>query len=288
MMLAEELHFGHAAHRLGIAQPPLSQQIKRLEAAVGHELFYRSTRKVSLTPIGAELLETARTLLVQLAIGLDRIDHLAMVGASRIAVGFTATTSLRILPAIVRKFRSEHRETQIELIELLPGQMRGALLAEQIDVALVRGPQAMADLEAVTLVIERFVAVLPEGHDMASPSAPFNLAELAEEQFVLFPRDRASEYLTRTLWLCEQAGFVPNVVEVHGWQTAISMVGSGMGVSILPESVAMLGTPGVVYRPIESSGFPVCLLQRKGDKATVVRQFISCATAAAPSFEISA
>jgi DNA-binding transcriptional LysR family regulator len=279
-VVADELHFGRAAERLGIAQPPLSQQIKRLEEVIGARLFERDTRKVSLTPAGAALVEVADRLLAQLSAGIERVAQIEAGQAGRLAIGFTPTTALRILPRVVGAFRENFARVDMDLSELLPDVMREALFSSQIDVALVREPAEVDGIEIVPLTTESFVAVLPTDHPMADTAKPFALADMAHDPFVLFPRDNSSVGLAKMLAVCAEVGFVPHVVqEAPGWQTAISLVGSGLGVSILPESVVSLQLPGIVYRRIESAiRSQVSLLCRVGEERPMVRNFIASGT----------
>lgn len=279
-VLAKELHFGRAAEKLSISQPPLSQQIKRLEAAIGCALFVRDTRHVQLTPAGVALAEIADTVLAQLHAGLEAVRAVAGGSAGRLAIGFTSTTALRCLPLLVSAFRARFAQIELELIELWPDAMRVALLTGEIDVALLRDPAPWPGLVVMPVAEERFVAVLPSGHRLAEAGTAFRLRDLSGDPFVLFPRDHASQGLAKMLDLCAQAGFTPRIVqEVPGWQTAISMVGSGLGVSILPESVVSLQLPGISYRPIDSTmRSSACLLFREDEDRPMVRNFIETST----------
>lgn len=275
LVVAEELHFGRAASRLGIAQPPLSQQIRRVEEAVGHRLFDRDTRNVSLTPAGEAFAETARAVLAQLAAGIERARGVGDGEAGRLIVGFTPTTALRLLPRIVPAFRAAHPRIVIMLAELMPAPLVEALRVGQIDVAIMRDPSPAPRLVAATLFEESYVAVLPAGHPHAGDK-DFTLACLADDPFILFPANAESQTVARVFGLCAAAGFVPRgVQEVPGWQTAISLVGSGMGVTILPESVENLQLPGIVYRrlqsPIRSS---IAAVYREDDRRPMVAGFV--------------
>lgn len=275
LVVAEELHFGRAAIRLGIAQPPLSQQIKRVEEAVGHRLLDRDTRNVSLTPAGEAFAATARVVLQQLSAGIERVRDVATGDAGRLAVAFTPTTALRLLPRIVPAFRAEHPRVEIELTELMPGPLLHAVRMGQADVGILRDPSPTDGLTVTTLHEECYVAVLPAAHPLAQGER-FDLARLADDPFVLFPRNEESQSVARVFALCAEAGFVPRgSQQVPGWQTAISMVGSGMGVTILPESVDSLRLPGIVYRRIESPIRSVVAAVRRGeDERPMVLAFV--------------
>ncbi|MDF7776713.1 LysR substrate-binding domain-containing protein [Sphingomonas sp. AOB5] len=279
LVVAEELHFGRAAVRLGIAQPPLSQQIKRIEEAIGHRLLDRDTRNVSLTPAGEAFAETARAILQQLSAGVERARDVASGAAGRLGVGFTPTTALRLLPRTIPVFRAEHPRIEIDLIELMPAPLVEALRMGQIDVAIMRDPTPAPGVVATVLHNESYVAVLPTGH--AHASGPFTLADLAGDPFILFPSSSESQTVGRVFGLCAEAGFVPRgVQQVPGWQTAISMVGSGMGVTILPESVENLQLPGIVYRRLESPiRSTIAAVVREGEARPMVTGFIARSTA---------
>jgi DNA-binding transcriptional LysR family regulator len=279
LIVAEELHFGRAATRLGIAQPPLSQQIKRVEEAVGHRLFDRDTRNVSLTPAGRAFAETARAILQQLSAGIARAREIGAGEAGRIVIGFTPTTALRLLPRLVPAFRAAHPKIEVELIELMPAPLFEALRNGRIDAAILRDPTPMPDVVPTLLHEESCVAVLPAGHASAN-AARFRLADLAADPFILFPTNSETQTVGRVFGLCAEAGFVPRgVQQVPGWQTAIAMVGSGVGVTILPESVENLQLPGIVYRRIDSPiRSQIAALRRAGDERPMVAAFISIGT----------
>jgi len=269
LVVAEELHFGRAATRLGIAQPPLSQQIKRVEEGVGQRLFDRDTRNVSLTPAGAAFVETARAVLQQLSAGIARARDVGAGEAGRLAVGFTPTTALRLLPRLVPAFRAEYPKIEVELIELMPAPLLEAL----------RSGTPMPDILPTLLHEESYVAVLPAAHPGAADPR-FHLSDLTGDPFILFPNNAESQTVARVFGLCAEAGFVPRgVQQVPGWQTAIAMVGSGVGVTILPESVENLQLPGIVYRRIESPiRSQIAALRRAGDERPMVTAFISIGT----------
>jgi DNA-binding transcriptional LysR family regulator len=275
LVVAEELHFGRAAVRLGIAQPPLSQQIKRIEEAIGHRLLDRDTRNVSLTPAGEDFARTARAVLQQLAVGVERAREVATGEAGRLAVAFTPTTALRLLPRIVPAFRAEYPRIEVELTEMLPDALIAALRTGQADVAVMRDPTPAEGLVAETLHEEGYVAVLPAAHPLAE--GDFTLEALADDPFVLFPRNAESQSVARVFALCAEAGFVPRgVQQVPGWQTAIALVGSGMGVTILPEAVENLQLPGIVYRPIASPiRSTIAAVRREGEARPMVAAFIA-------------
>jgi DNA-binding transcriptional LysR family regulator len=276
LVVAEELHFGRAATRLAMAQPPLSQLIRRLEKAVGYSLFVRDTRKVELTPAGLALVDLARDLFTRLDGGLKHVQSIGRGEAGRLVVGFTATVALHLLPLVIGRFRDAYPAVEVGLFEMLPDPLHEALGNRAIDVAIMREPSTDTDARIIPLLDEPFVAVLPAAHRLADKADPFDLSDLRGEPFVLFPQDRASKNLAKILALCAESSFLPRVVqEVPGWQTAISMVGAGIGVSILPESVRVLHLPGVVYRRISSEiQSVIALMTRPDDDRPMTEHFV--------------
>jgi DNA-binding transcriptional LysR family regulator len=247
---------------------------------IGHRLFDRDTRNVALTPAGQAFAQSARAVLQQVSAGIERARDIAIGDAGRLIIGFTPTTALRLLPRIVPPFRTTRPKVEVELLELMPAPLVEALGIGQIDLAIMRDPSPVADLVADVLQEEAYVAVLPAGHRLAQ-SDVFDLAGLADDPFVLFPRNEESQSVANVFALCAEAGFVPRgVQQVPGWQTAIAMVGSGMGVTILPESVDSLNLPGIVYRRIDSPIRSTIAAARRADDArSMLLAFVELAIA---------
>ncbi|MER7849999.1 LysR family transcriptional regulator [Kitasatospora sp. NPDC096077] len=251
-VLAEELHFGRAAARLGIAQPPLSQQIRRLEEKVGHPLFRREPGGVTLTPAGGELLPAARRALADLADGLAAARAVGGGEAGRLRIGFSASLALTVLPGLLRTFRERHPGVRLDVREMTSAPQLAALHDRGIDVGLLREPPAdEPGLRFRTLLTEPFVAVLPAGHPLAAQRA-VRLAQLAEEPFVLLPREEGPQLYDRITGLCAGAGFTPRIGQ-HAveWQTVCALVGAGLGVSLAPAGIRRIRLRGVVFRRIE-------------------------------------
>jgi len=278
-VLAEELHFGRAALRLGISQPPLSQQIKRLESFIGHSLFDRGTRAVRLTDAGATLLAVARKLLDDAAFGLAKTRQAGNGEAGILALGFTATTAIQTLPLILGRLRAKRPAIQINLFELLPDALSDALESERIDAAIAREMITDNKFVCFPLAEEPYVAVLPSSHRYANTHGRLKLQSLAGENFVLFPRDRTSRNADRVIEMCRAAGFSPRILqEAPGWQTAVSFVGSGLGVSVLPACVRSFMLPQVTYKEIDTSiTSTISLLRRATAPSRLVDSFFKIA-----------
>ncbi|HEV2707860.1 MAG TPA: LysR substrate-binding domain-containing protein [Pyrinomonadaceae bacterium] len=251
--VAEELHFGRAAQRLGIAQPPLSQQIKSLEEQIGYPLLERKPQ-VRLTPGGEALLEVARRTLAQVEEGLDATRRTARGEAGKLTVGFAASILTTALPEILRTYRERYPDVELRLRELSSAAQTSALADGSIDVGFLREAVApVPDLICEPILREEFVAVLPPQHPLAT-RRKLPLAALAEEPFVHFPRVVAPALYDQIADMCQRAGFRPRVVqEAQEWLTIIGLVEAGLGVSLVPASFCRLQWGGVQYKPLGPS-----------------------------------
>jgi DNA-binding transcriptional LysR family regulator len=278
-VVAEELHFGRAALRLGISQPPLSQQIKRLETFIGHTLLDRDTRAVHLTEAGATLMNVAQKLLEDAALGLAKTRQAGEGEAGILNLGFTATTAIQILPLLLGRLRKKLPTIHINLIELLPDALSEALDSGRIDAAIAREMITDSRFEFLPLARERYVAVLPSSHRYATSKGRLKLQNLAFENFVLFRRDRTSRNSDQIIDMCHAAGFSPRVQqEAPGWQTAVSFVGSGLGVSVLPACVRSFMLPQVTYKDIDTNiTSTISLMRRAGNPSRLVENFLKIA-----------
>lgn len=277
--VAEELHFGRAAERLGIAQPPLSQQIKSLEELVGHTLFERRPQ-VRLTPAGEALLEVARRTLSHVEEGLDSARRVGRGETGKITVGFAASILTTALPEILRTYRERFPGVELRLRELSSAAQAAALSEGGIDVAFVReAVEQGAGLVCEPILREEFVAVLPPAHRLAK-RRELPLGELAGEPFVHFPRAVAPALYDQVGDACRRAGFQPRVVqEAQEWLTILGLVEAGLGVSLVPDSFRRLRWGGVQYRPLAPP--------REFTDVFVCRREAGTAPAVAPLIEIA-
>ncbi|MCF1594880.1 LysR family transcriptional regulator [Streptomyces muensis] len=252
VVLAEELHFGHAAARLGIAQPPLSQQIRRLEDKVGHALFHRAPGRVTLTPAGRELLPAARRALTDLTDGLAAARAVGSGRTGTLRIGFAASLALTVLPGLLRTFRHRFPGVRLDIHEMTTAPQIAALHDRTIDIGLLREPPAdQPELGFRTVLSEPFVAVLPAAHPLAAQRT-VRLAQLADSPFVLLPREVGPQLRDRITGLCAEAGFTPRTAQ-HAveWQTVCALVETGLGVSLAPASIRRIRLKGVAFRRIE-------------------------------------
>jgi DNA-binding transcriptional LysR family regulator len=251
--VAEERHFGRAAARLGIAQPPLSQQIRRLESLLGTGLLERTSRRVRLTDAGLAFLGEARRALAQAADAIDAAHRAGRGESGQLRVAFAATVMFLALPTIIREFRRRFPEVDLDLREMPTGTQLAALSESEIDIGFLREPEPDPALEIVTVMREPLRIAINRAHPLADRPR-LGVRDLAEEPFVLFPQDLAPGLHAQVMGLCRRSGFSPRVVVVsRELYTSVSLVEAGIGVSILPASVEKLGWRGVRYRAIQST-----------------------------------
>jgi len=276
-VVADELHFGRAAARLGVAQPTLSVQIKHLETRVGARLFERHTRQVSLTDAGRTLDEAAGRILrdVDTAVEATREVHAGHAGVLR--VGFGPTLMLSTLAHVVRTYRQRHPGVRIDLREMPTSEQLTALLRGELDVGFVRGADADPRLHVELFAREPLLIALHGDHPGAS-AARVPLASLANDPWVLFPRAIAPRLHEQVIRLCRQAGFTPNVVqESREVYTTVGLVGAGVGVTIVPETVRRMSRQGVVYKTIPRASVRLSMVRPSGPVRPVVEAFLAVA-----------
>ncbi|MFG2946230.1 LysR family transcriptional regulator [Streptomyces adustus] len=278
VVLAEELHFGHAAARLGITQPPLSQQMRRLEDTVGHALFTRAPSGVKLTPAGRELLPAARQALTGLADGLAAARAVGDGLAGRLRIGFAASLALTVLPGLLRTFRERFPDVRLDINEMTTAPQIAALHEGAIDVGLLREPPAVEPgLAFRTVLTEPFVAVLPSGHPLAAQRT-VRVAQLAESPFVLLPREVGPGLHDRITGLCAESGFTPRLAQ-HAveWQTVCALVATGLGVSLAPAGIRRLRLKGVAFRGLgpDAARTRVAVAWRQDDSNPLVARLLA-------------
>ncbi|GHH83904.1 LysR family transcriptional regulator [Streptomyces sulfonofaciens] len=249
--VAEELHFGRAAERLNMAQPPLSQQIRQLEGELGVELLRRTTRRVELTEAGRAYLDRARSILTD----VDEAAHLARRVATgsvgRLTIGCVGSATYSLLSTLSRRLSDELPGVDFffrgEM--LVPDQVE-ALHAGTIDIALLRPPVADHSLVVHTLRRDRLVVAVPADHPLAGRPR-LQAADLAQSDLIVHSADRRSVMYDVVLRVLRGAGVEPHVRhEVGETSTLVTLVAGGLGVAIVPEPVTALALDGLVYVPL--------------------------------------
>jgi DNA-binding transcriptional LysR family regulator len=280
--VAEQLHFGRAAATLHISQPPLSRSIRALESRVGATLLARTRRRVELTAEGARFLEEAKRLLAQLERAVLEVGSMAAGAGGRLRLGFVSLADYGVLPGLLKAYKAARPGVELSLREMLSPEQASALMAGELDFGLllppVLPPASGANLEHVVVQRERFLAALPARHRLARGRGRLAVRELAGDAFVMVPRAIAPGLYDIVAALAARAGFAPRIAqEAIQMQTVVSLVSSGLGVALVPASVANLGRRGVAYREIADAHprLDLWLAWRRGTVAGVAaREFI--------------
>ena len=278
--VADELHFGRAAERLGMTQPPLSQSIKRLEAALGVTLFERSRRKVMLTAAGRVFQEEAKRALVQADAAIRLARRAASEEIAQLSIGFVSAALYRLLPDALRRFRRRFPDVEIRLEEQSTEAQLAGLRDGSLDIGFVHPPlQDTADLTWKTVSRDRPIAAIPAAHDLAG-AASIELTALADCDFVLFPGRQGPVLQGRIIQACRRAGFLPRIVqEAQRMHTILSLVAAGLGVSLVPSGARSLGLDGVVFVPVaglpDDLAWELAMIRRPRSARRHARAFIA-------------
>ena len=287
--VAEEGHITRAAERLGIQQPPLSQQIQALERELETQLFRRKPRGVELTPAGQALLDEARAILARADEAVAAVKRTARGEAGRIGIGFTSSASFHpFLPRAIRAFRETHPLVALALEESGTTELVDALRTQSLDVAFVRSPVGESDdLFIRPLLEEAMVAALPSGHPLSTGRDALPLAALASETFILYRRPVGPGLHDAIIAACDRAGFSPTIgQEAPRMLSTLSLVAAGLGVTVVPASMSRLEAEGVAYRPLDASApltAPLNLAYRRDEISAAVRRFVGLVQRSAAS-----
>jgi len=279
LAVAETLHFSRAAKRLGIAQPPLSQQIKRLEQLLGHALFERTTRGVKLTLAGQLLAKRARSTLEKVDEDLSQVRRLGRGEEGTLTVGFSGSVMFTELPAAIQSYRRRYPKVELRLRELVTTAQIAALLNGTLDLAFLRDGDPTEGIRITTLLKEKYVAVLPEAHPLAQRRS-LSVKALEGEAFIMFARRKGPLAYDRTIACCERSGFRPNIVQdAPQWLTLVRLVAAGLGVSLAPACVARVAMPGAVYREMNAPcRTSIDLGVKVGAESVLAKNFIEIAS----------
>ncbi|SAL48851.1 LysR family transcriptional regulator [Caballeronia telluris] len=263
--VAEEMHFGRAAARLAMTQPPLSQAIRALEDALGVALFARTKRSVELTPVGHDLLPEVRRLLSAAEALRPLAQSLARGEAGVLSLAFVSTADYGLLPSLLRDFGARYPGVRLQLTEATSDVQIEELIAGRIDAGLAippLPPRHVAALSYLPVAREPLVVALPA--ELAAQlgqgapewaDTPVSLRELASTPLVVFPRRLAPGFYDIIMGCYGACGLTPRIgQEAIQMQTIVSLVSAGMGVALVPQSLRNLRRTGVVYRPLAESG----------------------------------
>jgi len=249
--VAEELHFGRAAARLHMAQPPLSQQIKTLENELGVMLFERTRRRVELTDAGRMFFGEAQATLKQAARAEAAARSAAEGKRGRLTVGFVTSASYSVIPAAVRAFSKSHPDIELTLHEMVPSVQLTALERQEIDVGILRPPIRHPTMISKVILSEPLVVAVPRGHPLAAKKS-ISLKSLKTEPLILFPRKHGPGLFDVIYKAFQESGFVPVPARETGEvQSILAHVAGGLGISLVPGTLSGFHARDIEYRPIQ-------------------------------------
>jgi DNA-binding transcriptional LysR family regulator len=280
--VAEELNFSRAAERLHMAQPPLSAAIRRLERDLGVDLFVRTTREVRLTDAGRAFLDGARRTLADADRAAEDAKRAAAGELGRLRIAFSWSARFETLPALGRAFRATHPDVEVLAQEMWNARMPSAFRNGSIDIALSLCPEIAAELEVAPIRQEGLVALLPASHPLAREEA-IPLAELADEEFIVFPREIAPRLYDAFVAIYRRAGFEPRVrtESFHaGWD--LGVLAELPAVAMAPQTVAGGLPEGIVAVALSepADSLETCLVWRSDDRSPTVASFVAVARSA--------
>lgn len=279
VVLAEERHFGKAAERLSMSQPPLSQAIQRLERRLGVTLLERSTRTVRLTPAGEAFAQDAQQLLQAQQAAVERARRIAHGTEGELHLGFISGLAYSFLPRVLRAAQNQLPGLRLHLHQHASVELVAMVRSGRLDLAFIRGPVADADaLDLHTLAAERLAVALPEGHPLAD-HASLHLADLATENFALPSLTALAGLAEQVTAACRAAGFAPrDAARADSLPGLLSHVAAGNCVCLVPEQVRDGALPGVTFRPLKDTSGSLTLsilaATRTGQDDPAVRRIL--------------
>lgn len=273
--VAEERHFGRAAKRLHMAQPPLSQQIRQLEEQLGVRLLDRTTRRVDLTAAGQELLDRGRKIVNEVETLKADVYQVGNGATGVLRLGFSGSATYGVMPKIARHVKQALPGLSMSLHgEMLTPAMEAGLRDHTLDAAMLRPPVSSPEIEYRVMAREKLVVALPS-HSPLATGRPVASNELQQQLFITYPPESV---MHRTVAeLCRGAGFQPRTAQVvKETSTMLSFVAAGGGVAVVPEAARSFQLEGVVYAPLEDSPHSeLAVAWRREDRSTLLRNFVN-------------
>ncbi|HWR42018.1 LysR substrate-binding domain-containing protein [Sporomusa sp.] len=275
VMLAEELHFGKAAKRLNMSQPPLSQQIQKFEEELGAKLFERTHKEVKLTFVGRTLLPEAKKILKQTENAISIVKKASRGEYGEIRVSYGETASFRLLSEVMKRFHDKYPFVEIILSEMSTDQQVASLKEGTIDIGLIHPPKRLSGLEHQYVLTDPLIVILPESHQLAIYKE-IPLSALKNEIFVI-PRRESGPLAEYIMEVCQNEGFVPKITRHDVMRLTVStLVAGGAGIALLPESSTQVITHGTVCLKLSPGtlGIELHAAFRKDENNAVVTNFL--------------
>ncbi|MER6608848.1 LysR substrate-binding domain-containing protein [Streptomyces sp. NPDC000927] len=274
--VAETRHFGKAAEQLHMAQPPLSQAIRRLEGELGVELLRRTTRQVSLTGAGEVFRTDAERILKAVDEAVARVGRFASGAEGVLRIGLTGSASYRQLPALARLVKREMPQVILEVhTEMLTPAQEAGLIERRLDIGVLRPPVRQEGITHRSLAAEALVVAVPERHPLAGADT-VRVEQLRHEDFVMYGATLGSVVDDAVVRSCLAAGFYPHrAYEVTETSAALALVAAGLGIAVLPDSIRSAPREGVLCKAIEDAlSIPLSLAWREDDESPLLRNLL--------------
>lgn len=254
LQVADQLNFNRAAERLNISQPVVTKVISQLEHEIGSKLFERTTRRVSLTPAGAVLLKEVRPLIAHVESVQQTVRHSVAERSGRFTLGYTTLAMQSVTPDLLRKFRTDHPDVEVEVREMTTQAQIEALLSAEIDVGFILTPVTHESLTIVPVHRERLKLAIPDYHPHAHSSGEGQcvpLSAFATDYFIIPPRSQFPAVYDEIIRACEGAGFRPRLKECGENQTCVGLARAGLGVVFVSGRTSDISSEGLVFVDIE-------------------------------------
>lgn len=276
--VAEELHFGRAAERCHIAQPPLSQQIKKLEEELGVRLLERTSRKVSLTPEGKEFLRRCKDIQDRLEEAVNCVQDMAEGLEGQLRVGFIGPASLSKLPQTIRAFREKNPNIRLDFSAKSTTEQLPMLRGDRLDIAFVRlFGHDITGLDSMIFLREPYVLAIPEGHPFTERDR-LDITDLEGEPLIFNQRIAQPALYRSLMGSFHKAGFMPNIVqEVNTEQSTVALVATGLGMALVPASSAGDKRSGVVFKPLDGDlpQWEITALWKQKNESVILQNFLA-------------
>lgn len=273
--IGEELHFGRAAQRLRMTQPPLSQLLKQLESQVGAQLVRRTTRHVELTPSGSLFLERARAILSAAQHAARDAARAADGHAGKLVCGFVPSAAYQFLVPMITAFRKDFPDVELQFREMTSGRQLEALRRATIDIAILRTPSVAANFDKAVVLREPLVVALPNAHPLAGRTA-ITLHELRAQKMVAFDPDESPYFSRRLHDLFAEDGTQPIIVQHAVLPSMLAFVAAGVGVALVPASVQSAAPAAVTFKPLRAKHPPIELaaVWLRDNKTVLIRNWL--------------
>ncbi len=274
--VAEELSFGRAALRLHLSQPPITRLIQSLEESLGTRLFDRNKRQVSLTSAGLSLLHEARHILGTVSSGVETVQAVSRGEAGSVIIGFEGMAVFDLIPRSIRAFQKQYPRVEVALREMPSSEQVSALHDRRIHLGFAAGMVRDRKLQTEVIASEPYVLILPKSHPLAE-SDDVPLRRLAQETFLMCPREHNPTLYDQLILMCDSAGFRPKLIPAPGdAQLILSFIAEGIGIAVGPQSLADLSRRGVVTKKLKPAlpSSQLTMILRKGEDAPALKRFL--------------